>query len=436
MNHSPITSQPLLYKQINYSYEELSIEFEPLIAGAFDPQHIIANLTPGNKMSLSLNQQGHGDINPAWLYLQAPFQDYNSIVTFTPTQQIYGLLFHCYKQFEHVFFDFKTSLLHCKNQVHLTEAGGGNGVLDNYKAHHIRNAHEAFTQEDFHYGKIGVAQKLIGFDNIQLLLGASTQVDTMQGEDFQSYVAGFTVIEVPTGAGTRSEWLFEPQVGGNHWGFGLGVDAMFVGDNNWSFVFGGNFRHFIANWEKRSFDLKENGAWSRYLLAEDLSTFPGPLTLGFPLINLVTQDALIKGRNQINMYARLQKKLHGCLLELSYNLFYDEAETIVRSRPIPSGFGIYDISSSGGITTASTAQINQARPTKDSVLTGTVALTTSDLDLTTGAAAQILNNTIAIRLQRLQEFYTYGFGTSLDLPRTMQGIPTWSVWYNFEILLS
>ena len=115
MNHRLVTSSPLLYKQIDYEYEDLSIEFEPLACGSFDPEHIIANLTPDGKMSLSLNQAGYGDINPAWLYLGSEgYLDYTSNVTFTPTQQIYGGLFHCYKQFEHVFFDLKTSLLSCK----------------------------------------------------------------------------------------------------------------------------------------------------------------------------------------------------------------------------------------------------------------------------------------------------------------------------------
>jgi hypothetical protein len=440
MNHRLITSAPLLYKQIDYAYEKLSIEFQPLISGMFDPGHTIANLTPGGAMTLSLNQQGHGDVNSAWLYLGASniHEDYASTVTFTPTQQMYGGLFHCYKQFEHVFIDVKTSLLQCKNIVNLTETGGNNGGLFNLAGVPIYNAYDAFTQNAFQYGKIGVSNQLIGFDNIQVLLGASTQVATMQGSNLESYVAGFAVLEVPTGAGTKSEWLFEPQVGTNHWGFGFGVDLMFLGDNDFSFVFGGNFRHFIANWETRTFDLTANGAWSRYLLVESLAVLPGGsaytggLTVGLPAINFLTQDALIEGRNQITMYGRLQKRFASCLFEISYNLFYDESESITKVRAIPSGFGIYDIAPAGGVTTASTATISQAIPVQDIV---PIALVTSDLNLASGAAGQWLNNTIAARLQRVQEFYTYGIGASVDLAHTAQGISSWSVWANFEILL-
>ncbi len=434
MNHRSVTSSPLLYKQLDYSHDQLSIEFEPLVSGMFDPEHTIANLTPGGKMTLSLDQDGKGDINPAWLYLQAPFLNgYKSTVTFTPTQQMYGALFHCYKQFEYAFFDLKTSLLSCKTQVNVLEIGGGNGILETDNAIVIYDAYDAFTQDDYQYGKLGASQSLIGFDNIQLLLGASTQVDTMQGSHTQSWIAGFALIEVPTGAGTKSEWLFEPQVGSNHWAFGFGVDLMLENDNEFSFVFGGNFRHFIANWETRTFDLTENGPWSRYLLVELLDNIPSGLHVGRPNINISTQDALIEGRNQINMYGRLQKRFTSCLFELSYNLFYFEAEQISRAAGMPSGYGIYALQTAGGVTTASTARINESLPALD--LSGPVELVTSDLDLSSGAAGQWLSNTIAARLQRVQESYTYGIGASVDLASTAQATSSWSVWANFEILL-
>ncbi len=235
------------------------------------------------------------------------------------------------------------------------------------------------------YGKIGAAQQLIGFENIQLMLGASTQVSTMTSDATKSHAAGFAVIEVPTGAGTTAEWLFEPQVGTNHWAFGFGVDLMIENENGFSFVFGGDFRHLIANWETRTFDLTNNGAWSRYLLIEQLSTLDLSPHIGLPAINILTQDALIQGRNQITMYGRLQKEFENCLFELSYNLFYNQAESISQVKNIPAGYGIYALDTAGGITTASTAEINQSITPQDSIATGPVQLLTSDLNLVSGA---------------------------------------------------
>ncbi len=52
MNHRLVSSAPLLYKQLDYAHEDLSIEFEPWISQAFDPDHTISNLTPQGKISL------------------------------------------------------------------------------------------------------------------------------------------------------------------------------------------------------------------------------------------------------------------------------------------------------------------------------------------------------------------------------------------------
>lgn len=445
MNHRLVTSSPLLYKQIDYSYENLSIEFEPWVSGMFDPEHTIANLTPQGKMTLSLNQQGRGDINSAWLYLGSSNSDYDysSKITLDPVMQMYGLLFHTYKQFEVVFFDIRTSLLQSKTQVKLTESGGGNGGISTHDGIVIHNAYEAFAQNDFIYGKIGEQIQVIGFDNIQVILGGSTQ---FQDTDTRSFFAGFALVEVPTGAGTKSEWLFEPQVGTNHWGIGFGFDTMFINDNGWSFVFGGNFRHFIANWETRTFDLTENGPWSRYLLITPLSMADDLLLdVGFPGINLFTQDALIQGRNEINVYARLKKDFETSYLELSYNFLYNQAEKIRQVTRIPSGYGIYGLGTLGGISTASTAKINQTY--SENTLTENypyyfgldndpVEIITSDLDFASAQAGMYLSSTFAARLQRARENYTYGIGASVDLANSQQAISTWSVWANFEILLS
>src|SRR3989338_2910922 len=103
-------------------------------------------------------------------------------------------------------------------------------------------------------------------------------------------------MEIPTGTGTKSEWLFEPQVGTNHWALGFGADFMALIHKDFSFVFGGNYRYIFGNWETRSFDLTSNGQWSRYLgieLIADLST--GPTIPGAQGINLLTQNAFING---------------------------------------------------------------------------------------------------------------------------------------------
>jgi len=239
-------------------------------------------------------------------------------------------------------------------------------------------------------------------------------------------------MEIPTGMGTTAEWLFEPQVGTNHWAFGFGGDCMVVASNGFSLLAGGNYRYILKNWETRSFDLTANGQWSRYLALDNfqgLQEQSEGAVSGLPGINVFTQDALIQGRNQVNVYARLKKDFEHCLFELSYNYFHTQKETINEILPISSNYGIYNIASGGGVSTAHLATIAQ----RDTALDNPpVQLVTSDLNLTSGAAGQWSSSTIAARLQRLEEHCTYGIGGSVDLAHTSQAISTWSVWLNFE----
>lgn len=434
MNHRLVTSSPLLYKQIDYSEKAMSFEAEPWISGMFDPQHTMENLGINGQSYMALSQEGLGDINPELLLLGVPSSahNYTSTINLTPELFMFGALLHFYKQYEHIFFDIRTAVLNCKTIVNIEEIGGGNGGMSDFKGNIIYNAYDAFTQADWAYGKIGDATNTTGLDNIQFMIGSSGQIGSSSHNP--SYLAGFILAEAPTGHGTRSEWLFEPQVGTNHWALGAGFDYMLASENGFSLVAGGNYRYIFGNWEVRSFDVTINGEWSRYLALDTIAKLGTEgMVPGLPGINLFTQDALIDGRSQVTTYARLQKRFQNCLLELSYNFFYTQQETISETDIIAPGYGIYDVFTGGGITTASTATIAQADPTSDGV--NPVTLVTSDLNLASAAESKWMSSTIAVRLQTVHESYRCGFGAAVDLANSMQAISTWSVWANFEILL-
>ncbi len=48
MNHRIISSSPLLYKVMDYSEKQLSIEFEPWVGGMFDSQHTMYAVVPSS----------------------------------------------------------------------------------------------------------------------------------------------------------------------------------------------------------------------------------------------------------------------------------------------------------------------------------------------------------------------------------------------------
>ncbi|MBP6870030.1 hypothetical protein KBC04_04055 [Candidatus Babeliales bacterium] len=433
MSHRVTSSSPLLYKVMDYSEQQLSVEFEPWVGGMFDPAHTIANLAPQGTSDVRLDQLGHGDMNPQWIYLGNQPRDYASVIELTPEISMFGLLFDFYKQFEYWYFDVKTALMRCKTNINITEVGGGNGKLESVYDQPIYDAYGAFTQTDWKYGKLGQENTFVGLDDIQVTVGSVAHMHSFSNDRCATYFSGFGLVEVPTGKGTQAEWLMEPLVGTNHWGLGFGADVLVLTEKGFGLTFGGNYRYLFSAWETRSFDLVGNGPWSRYLAVQLLADQNA--NSGLPGINLFTQDALIDGNSQITMYARFQKKfVEGCLFEFGYNYFYTQAQRISDVTTIAPGYGILDMNSmlGGSGVTASHAQINQAYPSQD---LSTVELVTSDLDLNSGAAGAWASSLLAARLQRMEDGYNYGIGGSVEMAHSAQAISSWSVWLNFEILV-
>ena len=358
--------------------------------------------------------------------------DYNSTVTFSPTLTQSGALFHWYSDFDNMFVDARTALVQTKTKVAIEEIGGGNGVNPS-----ILNTQQAFSQSDWNYGKIGQAQHVVGLDNIELRLGGVYKA-TSDASTYDLLFAGFGILEAPTGSGTKAEWLFEPQVGTNHWGLGLGFEALMSGDDDIKFMIAGNYRYLIPAWETRSFDLVDNGQWSRYLAVQDTYGLPtAPATLGLPGINYFTQQAYINGRSELNLYLRLQKQFKSAYFEMSYNFLCVQKETIGTIKAITPGYGIYALTGpaggSGGVTTSSTATINQDVTTLDT-LGSPIEVSTNNFDKLSAAQSTYATNNVTARLEIHNNNIIYGFGASIESALSASAISTWSVWAQFGIL--
>ncbi|MBP6869421.1 hypothetical protein KBC04_00845 [Candidatus Babeliales bacterium] len=432
MTHRVMGTSPLLYKMIDYSKKEISFEVEPIYMGMYQNQQVITNIMPFGKRTLEFDQQGKGDINPVWMNLMSSNDsaNYSSLVTFTPSLTQSGVLLHWYDNFDNMFIDIKTALVQCKSEIAMTEVGGGNGLNPG-----ILNAQQAFTQSDWNYGKIGQANHVTGLDNIELRFGGVTKA-TSHASTYDLFITGFGLIEAPTGSGTKAEWLFEPQVGTNHWGLGLGFEALVCGHDDVKFMIAGNYRYLAPAWETRSFDLLDNGPWSRYLGVQDTYGLPtAPATLALPGINFFTQQAYIKGRSELNLYARLSKQLRSSYVELSYNFFCLQQESIGTIKNPTPGYGIYALTGStggaGGVTTASRATINQDITNLDPIGSPAV-ITTDSFNKASAAQGTYAANTLAARLEIMNNNIVYGFGAAIEAGLSHNAISTWSVWAKFE----
>ncbi|MBV8660634.1 MAG: hypothetical protein JO129_00600 [Candidatus Dependentiae bacterium] len=428
MTHRVMGTSPLLYRMMDYSKQQLCFEVEPIYSKMYDSAHVNEYLILNGKSNLSLNQQGNGDINPTWLNLMSnnTLANYNSTISFDPFLSQAGALLHFYDQYDNYFIDVKTALIECTTQIKLSEVGGGNGLIPG-----VVNAQQAFTQADWNYGKIGNKSHVVGLDNIEFRVGG---VGTARSDasNYNLLFAGFLLVEAPTGSGTKAESLFEAQVGTNHWGVGLGFEALVSGDDDLKFMVAANYRYLTPEWETRSFDLLGNGQWSRYLAVQDTYGLPtAPATLGLPGINYFTQNAYINGRSEFNTYLRLQKHFSSCYFELSYNFFCIQGETIGTIANIEPGYGIYTLTGpaggAGGVTTSSTATINQDVTTPDSI-TAPISITTANFNKLSAAASAYATNTLTGRLEVQNEKVIFGFGASIEVAQSKSAISTWSVW--------
>ena len=95
------------------------------------------------------------------------------------------------------------------------------------------------------------------------------------------------VVRGPTGTHVRGTFLFEPQIGnGHHWELGAFIPAQWTCWNNEStdrsltFTFEAYLTHLFSAHQCRTFDLKNNGCSSKYMLAELLATPVGPFLFG------------------------------------------------------------------------------------------------------------------------------------------------------------
>ena len=436
MTHRIMSTSPLLYKMIDYSKRQTSYEIEPIFSSMYDSQHTISNLTPLGKQTLTFDQQGQGDVNPTWINLMSnnTQANYNSQVTFTPNLTESGALLHWYNKFEKTFIDIRTALVQCKSEIEINEVGGGNGLNTD-----VGNAQQAFTQSSWDYGKIGKSNHVVGLDNIEIKFGGISRA-TSNSSAYNMFISGFGLIEAPTGTGTKSEWLFEPQVGSNHWGLGFGFESLVSLDDSLKFMIAGNYRYSAPAWETRSFDLLGNGSWSRYLSVQDTYGLPtAPATLGLPGINYFTQQAYIDGRSQVNFYTRLQKHFKSYYFELSYNFFCIQKETIGAIKNINPNYGIYALTGSsggsGGVTTSNSATINQDLTTLDPI-GAPIAITTDRFDKLSAAAGSYATNTLSTRLEIKNNNVIYGFGASIEAAQSASAISSWAVWAKFEYLFN
>jgi hypothetical protein len=429
-NYRITSTNPLFFTFVDHQAKKSGYEIAPFFSSMYHAQQANQNLILKSKNTITLDQGGFGDFNPSWINLVGNTQEayYHSDVTFKPHVSQGGMLFHGYAESDSLYCDIKTAILETKSKITISEVGGNNGLNDG-----ISNAEEAFSQSDWNFGKIGQSNQVIGLDNIQIEVGTTKKF--LQAKN--TFVSFFGLVEAPTGTGSQAEWLLEAKVGTNHWGLGFGTQTNSQLPDGLQIFTGMNYRYIFGAYETRSFDLLNNGEWSRYLGLQDTYGLPNsPDAYPLPGINFLTQQAHILGRSQLNIYGSIEKKFGNAgKFTLGYNLFYSEQEQIDEIAQLTPGFGVYALTGSsggaGGSATASHAQIYEASPTQDALLYP-VAITVDQFDKRSACAGTMISHRFSTSLERVTDTYSYGFGANIDPALLSDGISTWAVWGKFE----
>ncbi len=167
----------------------------------------------------------------------------------------------------------------------------------------------------------------------------------------------------PTGTLRKSEFLFEPIVGNDHhWELGgqatghIDILNPQDRDEKLSLYIEATVTHMFESKQKRSFDLKNNGNGSRYMLLQKIASPSSGLHIGtapnntvapnqyqgrlVPVINKTTLDACVSVDAQAEIAIKVSYKRTGWECDLGYNLWARSKEKIDRRDCIENCYAL------------------------------------------------------------------------------------------------
>ena len=225
---------------------------------------------------------------------------FDSTIEMAPRQATYGAQFNIRKYFHHDWWvALEVPVMHVSNDLNLTETvsvtGGkvatGNGIEGDA---YVATIKDAFKQDGLKYGKIDGRQKLTRAGDIVVKFGYDCP--KFNREDL--YITTYGSVIVPAGNKATGEYMFEPIVGnGGHLALQFGTRGDVLREHSYKngqiwYSWGIESQYLFKNTQKRSFDLYQNGPWSRYLpvYATAAQRTTGGVASATYAINLLTCD--------------------------------------------------------------------------------------------------------------------------------------------------
>ncbi|OQA35144.1 MAG: hypothetical protein BWY54_00721 [Candidatus Dependentiae bacterium ADurb.Bin331] len=247
----------------------------------------------------------------------------------------------------------------------------------------------------------------------------------------------------PTGNRPRGEFFFEPVVGnGHHVELGGGINAHYELWNNgcdqsFGIYFEGNIFHVFNARQHRTFDLKNNGIGSRYLLFKRFSSgvYAGEVLFG---PNILTVECKVQNDVHGDAALMFDYKRNCWTFDVGYNLWGISKDKVKITEDIPlNTFGVQGLTLGTGGASANQTQslttINGtfAPPTSDGV--SPVTITTDSLDPDSAAHPGAFTNKIFTHLGYTWENCDYlpflGIGGEVEFSGSNgRALDQWGVW--------
>jgi hypothetical protein len=341
---------------------------------------------------------------------------FKSTIYFRPQQTSIGIgfswiqnLWHDSKDVPRIWAEVSFPVQYINNQMCLNEfvinnGGGPDGQIGLDGAPHVANMTQAFAQQNWLYGKVDNCADLSvwGVNDIEVTIGYNAF--TCYTCDFNAYT-GFVI---PTGTKINQKnaaYIWRPVVGNNHhWGLLFGAHAGFICFEHKlhriDLEFDVEGQYLFKNTQWRSFDLVQQGQWSRYLevyqnvaAATQAAGDPSPLiqNAGTSGINVFTTAAQVHPKYTINTNSGFIYTWKALQAELGFNFFVRQAEEITKCS-WNTDVAIKDIDGAGLTNSARTIKNNF--PNSDIPLANYTALTLADLNLNSAAHPTTLTHTI------------------------------------------
>lgn len=291
-----------------------------------------------------------GSDRPAALGLGLLFNNFQSKITVNPVYENLGVNLNFYKNIgTRLFVAAECAVLQSKvthgfaeYDVHnettravtarLNYIGTNENRVEPESMIYSLNATEAFTNPLWQYGKLAVNPlKQNGISDLGVKAGLRLDLGSL-----------FVKIILPTSQKPTAQYMFEPLTGnGSHLGLGLGGLLELEKELSHATVKFFNMAEYVylvENTQLRTFDLNNNGPWSRYLIMRKLrhkNSTPG--------VNYLTLNTHVTPGHTFNWQSRLGLKVHKISLNAGYNFsFVDQEALSLSGNNFATQFNIAD----------------------------------------------------------------------------------------------